>query len=298
MNTFLHSHNVAKKLNNSAALCIETGHYERGIACLVEALQLSDSQQNALSMTSQQTNDLAASVCQCRHCSLDECILFSERTCLHQNNSCNGNDYRYQSEEREKGYVYRRPIRITPQSIHERHNMGITLSLIITFNLALAHHLSNLDDTGKRNTEQQCDSTDVDVGDNSDIRNANFQQILQLYELAYRWQMKLEEDHIRKEKEKQELDCSYLPFETSPVNSLGFHMIIINNLSQIHLLAQNHSKHQRCLEHLLATIMFVVTTDGNTISEPQPQQQRYIDFDGFLLNASLLILQGQAAGAA
>jgi hypothetical protein len=287
MSAFFHVHNLAKKLNNSAALCIERGHYERGIAYLVEALQLSDDRPW---MTSHKT-----SACQCRHCSLDECVVYSERTCLQQNNCCS-NDHNNQSEVLDCGYVHRRPIRITPQSVREGHNMGVTLPLIITFNLALAHHLSKLAAYAMSSVDDK-HRTKMELDNNSNICNSDFQKIVQLYEVVYRWQITLEEDRFQKEQQQQ--DSSHVPFDTSPVNSLRFHMIILNNLSQIHLLAQNNVMHQRCLEHLLGTMMFVVATIGNnSSSEPRREQERYMDFDGFLLNASPLILQGQAAAAA
>jgi hypothetical protein len=348
MNSFLHSHRLAQKLNNTAALCIETGQYDRGISCLVEALQLSDQQSVPPHYF---WNDHSMVVCQCRHCSLDECIVFSERTPLQMQHSSSSSTKSLAEEtETDKeeqhddpsssssGYVHRRPIRITPQCTQEGHYMGVTLSLIITFNLALAHHLSalktfcwNVDGNNKNNTAK-------------DLRKSNtykqtFQKILHLYELAYRWQIELEEDRIQKQQRQQEqepektsnswdhwdnssrqqqqMQMQHMQLNASSVASLRFNMIISNNLSQIHRLVQNHSKHQRCLEHLLATMMFVVVSDGlnqqrgqtpsssssstipsgNTISSSSSSQQ-YMDFEGFLCNVTTLMLRDPCAGAA
>jgi hypothetical protein len=50
------------------------------------------------------------------------------------------------------------------------HNMGSTLPMIITFNLPLAYHLTPIEEEGPINRD-------------------SLQNILQLYELAYRWQL-------------------------------------------------------------------------------------------------------------
>jgi hypothetical protein len=181
--------------------------------------------------------------------------------------------------------------------------MGVTLSLIITFNLALAHHLSALSTFTGSQKSKKCKET--------------FQKILHLYELAYRWQIELEEDRLKKQRiqDQQQLQDSYqllppsLQLEASPVSSLRFNMIISNNLGQIHQLVKNEAKHRRCLEHLLATIMFVIvhegTASGTVASSRQQQHHRcfngqwqYMDLEGFLLNTSPLILKGKCAGAA
>jgi hypothetical protein len=343
MNTYLHSHKLAKKLNNTAAHCIETGQYERGISCLVEALQLSN---NSQQLFFKPNGRVASTVCQCEHCSLDECIIFSEYTSLNSITTTVIEDDDVAAYLPNYGYIHRRPIRITPQSSQDGHNMGATLSLIITFNLALAHHLSALSTFA------------VDSDDNhkqSSLEDREYlyckqtcQRILYLYELAYRWQIELDEHRVQKlrqvtqqqqQQQLQELNRFSWNYETtldldaSPVTSLRFNMIICNNLSQIHRLVQNHSKHRRCLEHLLATIMFVVVTDG-----PQQQQTRFsssssssssslssssfssntnwttsslasstntqrlqqhnMDLEGFLLNATQVVLQLPCAGAA
>lgn len=147
------------------------------------------------------------------------------------------------------GYVYKQPIRVSPQTMEEGHSMGVVLPLILTFNLALAHHLDAI----------ECDEID----------RSKLQRVLRLYELAYRWQV--EEQDVQSE-------------------SLRFTMVIANNLGEIHRVVSNHEKHQKCLEHLLSTLMFLVDcrdVDGNVM-----------DMDGFLRNTAELILHGRCAGAA
>jgi hypothetical protein len=116
------------------------------------------------------------------------------------------------------GYIHRKPIHISPHSMQEGHSMGVTLSFIVIFNLALAHHLAAVQ--------------------NSMCRR-RLQKALQFYELASQLQ-ELEERHMQ------------------PVNSLHFIMIIANNVGEIHRTVDNRSKHMMFLQHLLSTIMYLV----------------------------------------
>ncbi|KAG7344639.1 hypothetical protein IV203_019029 [Nitzschia inconspicua] len=350
MNSFFQSHQMAKTLNNSAALLIETGQYDRGISCLMEALVLSDRQHSSkYHPTTNNPADIrkwSSLACQCQHCSLEECILFSERIPLSSTEGPFSDDGCGDGDAEVNGYIHRRPISITTQSMQENHYMGATLSLIVTFNLALAHHLSAMDTFGWTTTNYS------DVNNNNDhahrgLTNCStykdtFQKILHLYELAYRWQIELEEDALQKQLQwqqgqKQQLQRTFhnnnnnnnnnIELDASSVVSIRFNMIISNNLSQIHRLVHNHSKHRQCLEHLLATIMFVVAADSVTQqwstsrisitsstsssttlrhqSSQQQQQQMLLprhprmDLEGFLCNAAPLIFRGHpCAGAA
>ena len=126
--------------------------------------------------------------------------------------------------------------------------MGMSLPLIITVNLALAHHLDAL--------EQK------------EMDRKKLKRVLQLYELAYRWQM---------EEDDEQLDC------------IALSIIISNNLGEINRAVNNKSKHIKCLQHLLSTLMFVVDCQ---------QMDDKLDLDGFLRNTSQLVLQDQCAAAA
>ncbi len=127
--------------------------------------------------------------------------------------------------------LYRQPIRVAPQSMQVGHNMGSTLPMIITFNLALAYHLTAIEEEGPINRD-------------------SLRKILQLYELSYRWQS---EDQGNEQ-----------------VNSLSFTMIIANNLGEIHRAVGNHSKlFVMCLQYLLSsgTMMSVLVVDCNDREE-------------------------------
>jgi hypothetical protein len=246
---------LAQRLNNRAADCIEVGQYEVAAATLIKALKLSErpTPRSAPRIGQESDEDdmvLTDTSCDCHYCSLDYCMTYSQQ----HNDSVSSEDQQQHqcldcSPCGEGGYIYQQPIRVNPRAIEEGHCMGIVLPLILTFNLALAHHLSALQAPK--------------------ISRAKLQRVLRLYELAYRWQME-EED--------------------AQVDSIRFTMIIANNLSEIHRAVSNHDKHQKCLQHLLSTLMFVVDCHEN--------ERNAMDMDGFLRNTSELILHSRCAGAA
>jgi hypothetical protein len=233
---------LAKKLNNRAAFCIQAGHYDRAVSNLVKALKVTEHIDNS------------DSTCTCKHCDLQACMTFSQSCDSTSDDSvASKHSTRSQSlisdESSEEGYIHRQPIRVTPQAMQEGHSMGLALPLIITFNLALAHHLSAIE-------EKQLDRTKL-------------AKVLQLYELAYRWQM---------EEDDAEVDC------------IRFTMIISNNLGEIHRAVNNRSKYFKCLQHLLSTMMFMV--------DCQQDDDSSLELDGFLHNTSQLFSRGKCAAAA
>jgi hypothetical protein len=116
------------------------------------------------------------------------------------------------------GYIYRKPIHVSPHSMQEGHSMGVTLSLIVIFNLALAHHFAAVQNS---------------------ICQRRLPKALQLYKLAFQL-YQLEEQPMQQ------------------VNWLHFAMIFANNLGEVHRTVNNRSKHMMFLQHLLSTIMYVL----------------------------------------
>lgn len=234
---------LAQKLNNRAAYCIESGQFDVAITNLVKALKLAETSEVICDGNDRSSSDDSHG-CGCKYCSLDYCMTYSQQV----------SKQAAVTESIDKasiagGYVYQQPIRVSSETMEECHHMGFVLPLILTFNLAVAHHLNALrEDT---------------------IDRSKLQRVLRLYELAYRWQM-----------EEQDIQ----------VECIRFSMAIANNLSEIHRAVSNHDKHQKCLEHLLSTLMFVV--DCNDIDRSA------IDMDGFLRNTSELFLNSHCAGAA
>ncbi len=238
---------LAQNLNNRAAHCIEIGQYDVAVNNLVKALKLVGQPRRDHGDEISST-DVENYTCPCQYCSLDYCMTHSQQT-ARQSQSIS-NDYDCKSDSTYGGgYVYRQPIRVAPQTMDHGHSMILVLPLILTFNLALAHHLNAIDN--------QC------------IDRSKLQRVLRLYELAYRWQ--IEEEDIQTE-------------------SLRFTMVIANNLGEIHRLVSNHEKHQKCLEHLLSTLMFMV--------DCHEMESNVMDMDGFLRNTAELMLHSRCAGAA
>jgi hypothetical protein len=156
---------LTQQLNNHGARCIQVGKYELAIATLNKALNLWE----------QVTVD---DTCTCGSCSLDECILHTTR----QEPPFPGDGASFKSfndatkffedmVESEDSFIYRQPIYA---SMQQGHSPGVTLSLIIILNLAVAHHLSALQN-------QNC--------------RRRLQKALQFYELVY-YHMQMEEEDL------------------------------------------------------------------------------------------------------
>lgn len=341
------SHLYAQQLNNSAALCIEIGHYSRAIISLQKALELNRSPKKGW-------KDRGQEVCKCEKCTLDSCIAFSENTPSQATSVFHSNGHGSNTKKRRKvcfspkkastfwkppahmqqqqqqqraskdqdhvdkenatsvpihknisrlpsahshqqciddnndndnggGYIYRRPIRVCC----EGHAMGSTLYLIVTFNLALAHHLQTVSS----------------YADNVEGRAKDVNRTLVLYELTYKWQLKLLCARDKSKEASTRNEGASQPPSCTAVTSIRFNMMIRNNLSQIHRLVGNHSKHKRCLEHLLSTVMVVTEYKSRTIMNRvvsnNTKDPRHMELDGFLQNTTSLILrQGHCANAA
>jgi len=184
-------------------------------------------------------------------------------------------------QEPNDGFVYSRPILVNQHSINEGHFMGITLSLIILFNLSLAHHLLTIEELKK-------EKDDTNKGETGRTRA---QQSLQLYQLAYQ----LHQDYIQyqqpytattnnssSENENNEHNRS--------VSSLKFTMIISNNIGEIHHIVGNHILYKKCLHHLLSLIMYLVDNNVDVLD--------LSEMDGFYHNVSSIMMQKNCAQAA
>ena len=219
-------------------------------------------------------------------------------------------------DDKMMGFVYQRPLLVNKICIDEMHYMGVTLSLIILFNLALAHHLKST------TSPTPCSPKNLRV----------LQQALQLYELAYQ----LHVDYIQQSRQQQQQDddsteeddddamkttysddsdddddsiindttqhrnnnnTSTHTTDTSnstdynrSIGSLRFTMIVSNNLGEIHRMAGNTQKHTMCLQHLLSAIMYMVDSKLVVLDS--------VEMDGFYKNVSPIMLHDICAQAA
>jgi hypothetical protein len=393
-------HFYTQRLNNSAALCIEVGCYDRAITSLEKALQLlklsklqshhraNNDNDNDDDDDKREKDDEAFLLlsdegggddyCQCHQCSMDGCIIYSETTDLkisdahYANNSSlsplnTSADSRTNKKRRVSsmssstptkciidqqqlqhnrssrsslhGYIYQRPIRVTPRTILEGHIMDYsTMYCIITFNLALANHLStgccacccdnnNVNDNDNNVNNDRVSSSSALVSSTSSIMKMNAS--LQLYEKLLK-------------------TTSSDNTTTNNKNNERFNMIINNNLCHIYrsmidndnnnnnnndvsTSSSMKSSYQSCVHNLLSTIMVVidrnkiVSNENNTSNDDDYYDYDYdceydqeeeeeesssssrkrrrhnntiVDLDGFLQNISPLILQEQCADAA
>lgn len=285
---------LAQQLNNSAARCIEIGHYGRAMASLEKALEIN--KKSKKSVTHQKAST-------CYPCTLDWCIAYSEknRSAIHSSPS---NDDEPSTKKRrleetngkksifwrppsdgktissrdglEDDYIYCQPIRVD----FEAGDMGGTLFLIIIFNLALAHHLQAL---GKRRK-----------------RDTIVRKTLQLYQLTHKCYLKL----LGKDSEASRASSISSLVSCSSVASFRFDMIIQNNISQLHRLVNDQNKYDRCRQHLLSSVMVAldyknrVKSDNNNSSSTW-NDPRAMEIEGFLTNtASLILGDTQCAEAA
>jgi hypothetical protein len=232
-----------QKLNNNAAMCIETGTYGRAMSGLVKAMNLIDNEN-----TQQQAS---AVPCGCSQCNLDSCLTISRRASDTRKNlylaaqatiqTLSGNDYDYQEEEEqnENGrYVFQEPIRFPP--IRSGHALDpTTIHLVVAFNLALASHLRAMDKNNK--TVKECLTAS-----------------LNLYELVA--SMMISSSMVESSSHK------FAMVRTR------FAMALCNNLSEIHRMNGNQKLYMICLEELLSATMMLVVDN----------QQDAMDLEGFL----------------
>jgi len=188
------------------------------------------------------------------------------------------------SSSRCKDYIHRIPIRFPPRFLlddegHNNDNMGPFLSLPFIFNLALAHHLKFVSmfttvSTTSANTTD--DSTKANTNRSAIKRKVALQKVLRLYELTYALQTELITKEQQQQQQQQQLTnanttttstisttsivlCTSTTSEGGIADpGLRFNIIICNNLSQVHMMLQNHEKQKRCLQQLLSMLMYVV----------------------------------------
>ena len=267
-------------LNNSAARCIENGEYERATSFLLKALEM-----NWIAESNKNDEDRDRSR---DYCTLDDCILYSERirSCVPNSNyssSCDvGSSIKkrlFQAQQpmlcwtrqssptetkhkNEDGYVYCQPIHVGD----EEADMRETLAFITIFNLALAHHLQALAAHCKK---QDCEHF---------VEKARL-----LYELAHDGYINLHYGD-----EQQEEGSSH-----SSHASIRFIIIIQNNLCQLFRLVGNHQTYELYRQHLLSSVMAVVEYNTRVTRHGLSS-----NLGGFLDNIASLVLGEKACAEA
>ena len=166
MTTSLQQLNEAIRLNNHAAMHINSGMFEIAISTLAAALKASRQILDNGAADRKEKDDIFT---------LDQCILSAQQderrlSCNYQNqeDESDSGDVMYQRQQYKEGptFLFRRAIEI-PTSLDEANDYGssVMISVIIIFNLALAHQQAGI------------------VGD--EICKAKLNKAAKLYELAY-----------------------------------------------------------------------------------------------------------------
>jgi len=207
-----------RKLNNLSAMFIEIGEYDKAIASLGKALKLSKEIQT--------------------DCSIDACIHHNEH------------EYSMDIVDDEPTF-YQRPIRIPKRPIREGHNMGLNLFLVITFNLALTHHLRALKKTNLLS------STNT-----SSMLNRS----VQLYELAINLQHP-QSDYVTVDDDSEEDDEDNTIISIEEVNTYSskFNTILYNNLNHLNRLIMRNNDASRTRSSSTEVCTHVLSTNNDGV---------------------------------
>ena len=323
----------AQRLNNSAALCIEVGRYDRAIFSLQRALRLSEKYTKAEQREREQGNSSIAPL-STRECSLDECIAFSDINNIHINASTSnpGSPARLtaavhamanasaisadnsNSNDQESNVVRhgnkRRRVEIA--SVESNANGMKTTDVDNSPSTAQAENSTLDSDTNLYyvyNRPIRVPRQDHEIG------SVLFLIILFNLALAHHLKASLmsaslpsDDPHYRKTVKKalmlyqlvleywfklQQKEQASLPCFTKSYNSLRFRMILQNNLGELYQKTENPTKEHECLQDLLSTVL--VVTDQTRGAGSRTLKR---DLEGFLANTAVLTLHNQCAEAA
>ncbi len=291
-----------QKMNNSAALCLQIGQYERAIKSIAKALQLSRSHIEGSSSSDQEMSDSMPT----QLLSLDDCIHYSEcyfKSCnIHRKlrtTDSRGHISDNRSEETirkrflerrqerrnklgsqyqssDSHFVYQQLIQVPDlakeSADHSRQLM--VLSLVSIFNLAVVCHLRAINERASKSCQASTDLT----------------KALQLYEVASQG---LQKHSV----------------EEAARSSIQFKLVLCNNLSHVHYLMGNESQQTAYLQEVLSVAMSLVDSNrpwnyGDDVTSTErstdfaQNRNKCIDLDGFLANAAPLLTERNCADAA
>lgn len=215
-------HFLAQDLNNEACALIERKkNYAQAIRILKKALQLSQwGQSGEEGMTEIQLGPF-------EHCSLDAVLFHNDAKHDQSPTAQSGVKQKihrqtptFDDQESER-FLHRQPLRVNQICIQGNYYMGLNLTVMILFNLAIAHQLLAM-------------STPAIF---LDARIEFLDKALSIYELT--------------NKAHNSCGCS----ESA---GLRLKMLVMNNLGEIHRMSGNPKKYQMCLEYIMRGVMFIL----------------------------------------
>jgi tetratricopeptide (TPR) repeat protein len=219
--------------NNDAAVLMEKGLYKEALSKLSKALSQVQRDLNEPEERNEEEQAVG---------SADSYII---NTCREHDREAMSSTCLVEKLEPNQDFIYRHPIKTSEIPKQEE---SYVLSVILVFNMALAHHLIGT-------------SQDDDSSNDERLRGA-----LKLYELVFSMQMK-----------------------SDVYMSMTCTLALVNNSAQIYKAINRERKAQKYFNHLLSSLMIMVE---------KGEAENLDELDGFLWNASRLILTKQAAPAA
>ncbi|CAJ1965171.1 unnamed protein product [Cylindrotheca closterium] len=270
---------LAQQLNKEGVQCIHRGLYEEAVSKIARAIQLfhSDgdlSNRSSISLGAILNHHFQQPSPGSSTPSLTE----TNPDDIDDRNDVETSRERDVSDDTDGDFVYSSGIMLP--SKFQSHATGETLLVVLSFNLALAHHLS-------WTTREAASDT------------LRLSHMVQLYELAYRLAFQIQANSS---------DDDISP-EFSEICNMRFTLIIINNLSQIYQALNGEDNYHRVLEGLLSHLMVVAVVQQQhsrfaTADRNRGGVDRYgaasiaINLDGFFQNVLPLLLKRNSAGAA
>ncbi|OEU14195.1 hypothetical protein FRACYDRAFT_240728 [Fragilariopsis cylindrus CCMP1102] len=312
------THLLAKKLNNRACrLIIVTTRkaragairgsgnksccFNESIALLMKAFKLTE---HDISMNNNiHNNDKVP--CICEFCCLDSCLTTNNSS--HERNNKNpivnsvglsGSGTTHLGEKQQQQQQQ--------QHDHDQHHyMGVTLSIVILFNLALVHHLKAI---SMIEEEKEDNNNEIETTTSSySLIMTELYIATKLYELSYELQCR---EHVRIEtipvsNNNVSNNNNYVNnMNKQHLTNLRFLIIITNNLGEIHRVIGNQKKYTMCLQHLLSCIMYIVDNNRNNFDISGSKSLVHILLDstefveGVIRNISSIVVTTISASAA
>jgi len=268
----------AQQLNNIATTYIQNGKYENAIATLQEALRLWE--EHRVRQILSKSNVIW---CDCRHCTLDGCIAFSEQQSNYLssqsrqgistntgNNSTSGcgNKRRRISTHKSVAIEEGRNCEDSTTADYKRKNRRLS-----------ATPSSSTDDSNegfiyqnpiripkRHNMGSTCFfiilfnltlANHLKVLNGVETKKDEIQGVLNLYELIFEYWSRLQ------------ADSSAERGNETANNSLRFVMILFNNMSQVYKMVDNPIKSGQCLQNLLSIVMIAVEWNTRLASTRQ-----------------------------
>jgi tetratricopeptide (TPR) repeat protein len=201
MNDTTSQQNAAMHQNNSAVALISAGHYDAAISSLSNALK-----------TSKQLMDTNDESPQTKMTSLDRCMAQSSA-------AAEGNHLATQ-EDKSGRYIYRQAIRF-PQDMRCDSEANFMVSVVVIFNLALAHHLA------------------AAAGAGGETKQHRLRKAAKLYKCA------LQAFQILQQEERLE-------------SNVMFTMANLNNMGLAYQQLNDEESASNCFQHLLSALMLLV----------------------------------------